>query len=543
MRRARTKNSDPNNDCIKRNKFKYHSDMEELGYDPDTFVENEEDTAAKSDSGDTEPDIDTVNTDMAETMRIPKIDPDEISETSEEINDFEKSAPNEETADIKKKKKMSRGKKRLLIFSVSLLTIVVGFFVVLGIGGFFSNTEEEINEDFVVPVDKATGRINVLVLGVDKDGLRTDTIIVASYDLDNNKVSMLSIPRDTRMYVGNRYQKINAAHAISQSGKIKGPQGSIEAVTRLTGIPINYYVEFSFDAFKNTIDALGGVDFDVPRDMDYEDPVQDLYIHLKQGYQHLDGDKAEQLVRFRRYPEGDIARVRMQQDFVKAVAEQKLNVGILTKLPDIYNVLKDDVSTNFTIMDITKYVNNLKELSSDNIQMFQLPGQFGGAEYTTSYWIPNMDEIKTLVQTEFEYDAENATIHSEDNSSVSKENADRKATKAPATEKPSQTAKSSSKSSPKATSKATEKAKTHSPKPSKSAESTHNTTTHTAKPSAAATKTPEQTHTSKPVQSHETVPTAKPTQKPTEKPAEQPTPKPTQRPARPTPNVAAEGEE
>ncbi len=257
----------------------------------------------------------------------------------------------------------------------------------------------------VEPVDKATGKVNVLILGVDKDGLRTDVIIVASYDLDNNKIEMLNIPRDTRMYIGNRYQKINAAHSLTQNGKIKGPQGSIEAVTRLTGIPINYYVEFSFDAFRNTIDALGGVDFDVPQRMKYSDPAQDLYIDLQPGYQHLDGDKAEQFVRFRKYPLGDIARVEAQQSFIKALAEQKLNFSIITKIPDLYRTLQDDIVTNFTIMDVMKYLPNIKELSAENINMHQLPGNFSGAEYTASYWITDMAALKTLISEVFGYDS------------------------------------------------------------------------------------------------------------------------------------------
>ena len=134
---------------------------------------------------------------------------------------------------------------------------------------------------------------------------------------------MLSIPRDTRMYIGSKYQKINAAYAMrTKEGKIKGPNGTIDAVTRLTGIPINYYVEFSFDAFRETIDALDGVDFYVPQRMVYRDPEQGLYINLSKGQQLLDGDKAEQLVRFRQYPEGDIKRVQVQQDFIRAVAAQ-----------------------------------------------------------------------------------------------------------------------------------------------------------------------------------------------------------------------------
>lgn len=301
--------------------------------------------------------------------------------------------------------KESRIKKKLMVFLVAFLAVCTVFVLALGFHSVLFPMTDDAGEELVIPVDKATGKVNVLLAGVDADEMRTDTIIVASYDLDNGTVNMLSVPRDTRMYIGKKWQKINSAYSISSNGKMKGVQGTIEAVTRLTGIPINYYVVFSCEAFRNTIDALGGVEFDVPQRMYYQDPAQDLYIDLQAGPQHLDGDKAEQLVRFRKYPGGDIDRVKVQQQFVKAVAEQKLKLEIITKLPEIYKVLKEDVKTNFTIADIAKYIPNLKELSSENVTMYQLPGTFSGSEYKASYWLANMTELKELIETVFEYDA------------------------------------------------------------------------------------------------------------------------------------------
>ncbi|MCH5185520.1 MAG: LCP family protein [Oscillospiraceae bacterium] len=330
------------------------------------------------------------------------------------------------------KKPSSASKKYIAVLGISLAVLLCTFFVAMGFG--FSSymghslspspavtDEPEITDDSLVPVDKATGKINILLLGVDVEGLRTDTIIVLSYDLDEGKVNMLSVPRDTRMYVGKKYQKINASHAITQSGNIKGPQGSIEAVTRLTGIPINYYVEFSFSAFRNTIDSLGGVYFDVPRDMNYEDPVQDLYIHLKKGYQLLDGDKSEQLVRFRRYAMGDIERVEMQQKFISALLEQKLRPETLKNLPALFEQWKNDIDTNLSIADMLKLIPNISDLSTENIKMYSVPGHYNDTDYGASYWIANMKELAALVETEFEYDASKITIHSPDGSSVSKD--------------------------------------------------------------------------------------------------------------------------
>ncbi len=321
----------------------------------------------------------------------------------------------------------SKLKKRVATILISFVTILAMLYIVQSLSGCYMNMggcqgmknlmsmmngqgENYSIEGITEPVP-ADGKINILLLGVDNDGLRTDTIILASYDLNNKKVNMLSIPRDTRMYVGGSFQKINSAHATKKNGKIVGAEGTIEAVSRLTGMPIHYYVEFTFDAFRNTIDALGGVEFDVPQRMRYTDPVQDLYINLQAGLQTLDGDKAEQLVRFRQYPRGDIQRVETQQAFIKALAEQKLNVGIIDDIPELFGVLAKDIKTNFTLSSVVKYIPNLKELSAENIKMYQLPGNFSGEEYIASYWIVDMAELKELVAETFDYpeEAENAT--------------------------------------------------------------------------------------------------------------------------------------
>lgn len=386
---------------------------------------------------------------------------------------------------VKGKGKKVFSKKYAVIFSVSLAVIIFASVFALSMGGLFSGKGgEDFAGEYIEPVDEVTGKVNVLMLGVDNEGLRTDTIIVASFDTDDSTVNLLSIPRDTRMYVGSRYQKINAAHAISKkNGKIAGPEGSIEAVTRLTGIPINYYVEFSFKAFRETIDALDGVYYNVPQNMNYEDPVQDLYIHLKQGYQLLDGDKAEQLVRFRSYPEGDIKRVRVQQDFIKAVADQKLNAGIIGKLPELYKTLSKNIKTNFTLADMTKYASPLMNLNLENMTTYELPGDYSGSEYEASYWLVNMSETKKLVETVFGYDTTYATIDKPAEGAVYGKTADPQkvaALKESTAPESSVTPSASPSASPKATASPTSKAtaapkKSASPSPSSKTDSTKET--------------------------------------------------------------------
>ena len=322
---------------------------------------------------------------------------------------------------VKKKKRFSL-KKRLAVFGISLTVLVIAFVSVMWFGGLFLTYEDVVEEsENITEVDKETGKINILVVGLDNDGTRTDTILIATYDMDNDVVNILSIPRDTRMYVGGRYQKINCAYAIRKDGKMKGIDGTIEAVSRLTAIPINYYVEFTFEAFREMIDALGGVDYDVPQNMNYDDPVQNLHIHLTKGYQHLDGDKAEQLVRFRKYPLGDIDRVKVQQNFIKELAKQKLNATVIAKMPDIFKVLQKHIKTNFKPSDVAKYALNVKDLSSENIHAYSLPGTADSENYGASFWVPNMEETKKLIEETFGYDASKATIHSADGKSISKD--------------------------------------------------------------------------------------------------------------------------
>lgn len=378
---------------------------EELESEPKDVQEGAEQTNSEESAEQTDAEVWDNNEETEETfdddMKIVSVEKEQKDETADRM--------------VKKSKKGEFAKKRVLIFSVSLAAILIISLITICLGGMFdkillfNNDSSMINRDYVTPIDEISGKVNVLVLGVDKEGLRTDTIMVASLDANDNSVKLLSIPRDTRMYVGTRYQKINSAHAITQNGKIRGPQGSIEAVTRLTGIPINYYVEFSFTAFRDTIDALGGVYFDVPQNMRYSDPIQNLRINLSAGYQLLDGDKAEQLVRFRQYPEGDIQRLRVQQDFIKAVAEQKLNGTIITKLPDLYKNLTKNLKTNFTLSDMTKFAPYLLNIDTQNITMYELPGEYSGEEYTASYWLPDMQKLKLLISETFGYDSSDIT--------------------------------------------------------------------------------------------------------------------------------------
>lgn len=212
-----------------------------------------------------------------------------------------------------------------------------------------------------------SGRTNILVMGTDVGGQNSDSMMLVSVDHDEKAVDLMSIPRDTRILMDGYYTKINAAHAVG------GEEKSVEVVEELLGISIPYYVSFDPSVFREAIDAIGGVYFDVPERMLYSDPFQDLYIDLYPGYQFLDGDKAEQLVRFRQYTFGDMDRTAVQRDFVKALVEQKLNMSIISKVDDLYQVFSERVITNMTISEMIKIVSDVRSLDMNNFRTHVLP--------------------------------------------------------------------------------------------------------------------------------------------------------------------------
>lgn len=317
-------------------------------------------------------------------------------------------------------------KRYFQVLGISLAVIIAVAAVCMGIDFSGSNNEEAV--DNTSTVEAADGKINVLLMGVDVDGLRTDAIMLASFDTETKEVNMLSIPRDTKMYIGNRYQKINAAHAfLDESGEIGGATATCEAVTRITGIPINYYVDFSFDAVAHVIDELGPIEFTIPDlygdgvGMVYDDPVQSLHINLPPGDYQLNGQQAVWLMRYRHgnvnpstgvfkgYVNGDSDRVEMQQKFLKAVVDQKVNASLILKIPSIFKDISSEIKTNFTVSEVIKYSKYLADFSSVNIHSYSLPGEYSSDSANGDVWIPNMDEIRTMVQDVFGYPADNIT--------------------------------------------------------------------------------------------------------------------------------------
>ena len=329
-------------------------------------------------------------------------------------------------------------KRYFQVLGISLAIVVAITAAAMGFD-FASLKGEPINigETNTVEISGDAEKINVLLMTTDIDGLRTDAMILASFDTNTKEVNMMSIPRDTYLYVGNRYQKINAAHAFVKDGVAGGAEAACEAVTRITGVPINYYVDFTLDAVAHVVNELGPVTFTIPDlygdgvGMVYDDPVQSLHINLPPGTYELDGQKAVWLMRYRHgnkgtkgaegYVNGDGGRVEMQQKFLKALVDQKLNASIILKIPSIFKDVSSEMKTNFNVKDVVKYSKYLSGFSSEHIKTWELPGLFDkvvidGQE--ADIWKINLDEIRILVQTVFGYDADDITVGNPDNPSA-----------------------------------------------------------------------------------------------------------------------------
>lgn len=217
---------------------------------------------------------------------------------------------------------------------------------------------------------------SLLFVGVDDYGV-PDTIF--TYEMsEEGKATIYSIPRDT--FVTDN-MKI-AALLIQENGDEK----LIEAVSEITGRPVKDYVRMDLTAAEAVIDALGGVTFTVPQDMDYEDPYQDLFIDLKAGEQTLSGKDAVSLLRYRKgYPEGDLKRVEVQQAFLMELFRQKCNPAYLKEIPAVMDAIKGHVTTNLIAEDVVKYgeeLYHLKQNGMDAVEMYTL--QNGDMYYETA---------------------------------------------------------------------------------------------------------------------------------------------------------------
>lgn len=332
----------------------------------------------------------------------------------------------------KRKKGKGIGKKILII--VALLLVIAGAWFAYRTykngGGLSGMLATMVGHD--ANTKKNLDEIKVLVLGVstDIDTDLTDTIMVASYNPNTQKANLLSIPRDT--YTGKNPKRATASQKInSLYNKDKDPKDIIDAVNELTGLDLKYYVIIRTEALIELVDAIGGVEFDVPIDMEYDDPTQDLHIDLKAGLQKLDGEKAEQLLRWRHsnyehgkmttypseYGSNDFGRMRTQRDFIVATLKQTLKPGNIFKLGEILDIAQKNVETNLDFGYVKDYIPYAVEFNTDNIMTATLPGTTPDISETNnvSIYIVDEDETEQLIQSMF---YSNNTTEGEDGNTI-----------------------------------------------------------------------------------------------------------------------------
>lgn len=236
------------------------------------------------------------------------------------------------------------------------------------------------------------------------DGL-SDSMLLVRFEADSGAVKVLSIPRDTATFIeGIGETKINEANHIG------GPGLAARTVSDLlNGVGIDRYIRVNIMAVEALVDALGGVEVYVPKDMKYTDNTQHLYIDLKEGQQRLNGNEALQFMRYRHDDLGDIGRIQRQQVLIRALIEEAIGPMTLVRLPKILSVVQDYIDTNLSIEELVALLNFSKDLSRADAQMLMLPGGFNNpaTSVSPSYWLPDYDRIDSMVAEHFGRGREN----------------------------------------------------------------------------------------------------------------------------------------
>ena len=297
-------------------------------------------------------------------------------------------------------------------------TLAVSFLIIMTVSGtciyFYLNSfspeskNNSSDQSFTMPKQVKTGEpINVLLLGVDvgivgskNSPKRSDTMIVFHYDPKTYEVSMVSVPRDTRVIIKGNPEKINAANAFG------GPSMAIESVQDLLNININYYVTIDYEGFTKFVDTIGGIDVVIPYNMDYDAESQNLHIHFKKGQSiHLDGKKAQEFVRWRKnndgtgYAEGDMGRIKTQQEFLIKIIEKIKSQSIILKIPAIIKMLPQYIKTNIEPIAMLNLSKEIPKININSMQKFTLQGEnktIGGLWYFVYAPSKNADIVSLL---------------------------------------------------------------------------------------------------------------------------------------------------
>ena len=239
-----------------------------------------------------------------------------------------------------------------------------------------------------------------LVVGLDQVSNSTDTMMVGRIDTGNHTIDVVSLPRDTLVNVSWSVKKINTLYSADINTGGNGIDGLLDGLKDILGFQIDCYAVVDLTAFVELVDAIGGVDYNVPVNMNYYDPTQDLYINIPAGEQHLDGEEALKVVRFRSgYASADIGRIGTQQDFLKSVASQMLTLGNIPNLPTFIDIFEEYVVTNMSASNLAFFARQFLLCKSEDINFHTLPGNYGDSIKGLSYVSINISEWLEMVNT------------------------------------------------------------------------------------------------------------------------------------------------
>lgn len=255
-------------------------------------------------------------------------------------------------------------------------------------------TAENEAEHVAAPLVRKPDYYTFLLAASDQASGNADTIIAVSYDVGNQKVSMVSIPRDT--LVDMKSPKINNTYAVGGMPALK------KAVDKLLGFQTDFWMTVDIAAFRAIINALDGIDFDIPIRMDYDDPIQDLHIHYESGMRHLTGQQALEVVRFRKnndgggYPDSDIGRTHTQQALLAAVAKKALSLKTLTKLNSFVEIFGEHVKTDLSPQNMAYFASQALAFDlKTGLTSQTLPGD-GSVTYRGTTWCYELDQDAAL---------------------------------------------------------------------------------------------------------------------------------------------------
>lgn len=289
---------------------------------------------------------------------------------------------------------------------------------------FFKQNGKEAFSRSLLQVPEVSKPVNILLLGIktnisdvktntggerkktgydaEVDSLEglSDTIMLIRFDPQTKRTTFLGIPRDTKIErTGVGTEKINAVDRES------GPAEAAKEVSKLLGgVAIDRYIRVNNLGVAKLVDELGGVTVTVPKDIKYQDDSQHFYVNLKAGKQHLDGMKLLGLLRYRNDANGDIGRMQRQQMVVKALLEQSLNPMTITRIPQLFSVIQNQVDTNLTVEELLALGGFSMQNGKSKMQMLMMPGDYNGdGKHGTSYWLPSEKGIQNMMARHFDH--------------------------------------------------------------------------------------------------------------------------------------------